>query len=157
MHFQLEGFFSILFETTDDRSRKNPISEIDETISTYGSNLKAVGHFEPYQTHWLYPSDQVNQTEQITSDDRLITALNASDSWRLDAPGSEIPFQKLILKRSTKSAGRNPYLIVKVDKKLIPDHSKIDDPRIHSFLSEMVLISTTPEQQKYELRKKLIK
>jgi len=54
-----------------------------------------------------------------------------------------------MLERSFTSAGRNPYLLTYVDKRLITDPNHIDDPRIIEFVKQLILISTqSPEQAK---------
>lgn len=146
--FPLGRVFSTLFERVENRSRRNEVTGLDEEISTNESNLSAIGHFEPYRTHRLYPSIENHSNETDASESDVISALSASDAWKDDKPGSKIQFKTVTLERTVTSAGRNPYLLIKVDKQLIPDHSNIDDPRILSFLGEMVVITTTPEMQK---------
>ena len=71
-----------------------------------------------------------------------------SVSWQEDKPGSIIEFDGSVLERTASSAGRNPYLVVSVDGKLIPDHNDITDPRIIEFVNQLILISSqSPEQQ----------
>jgi hypothetical protein len=51
------------------------------------------------------------------------------------------------LRRSETSAGRNPYIVAYVDRKLIRNHNHIDDPRIVDFVSQLILISTQSAKQ----------
>jgi hypothetical protein len=52
-----------------------------------------------------------------------------------------IEFEGSVLERTPNSAGRNPYLVIRVDKQLIPDHNDIDDWRIASFVRQLILIA----------------
>ena len=66
-------------------------------------------------------------------------------------PGSRIEFPRSELIRTDTSAGRNPYLNIRVDGELIKDHNDIDDSRIIEFLTQLILISSQsddPEERK---------
>jgi len=59
----------------------------------------------------------------------------------IEKRGGQIPIVGLTLKRTEKSAGRNPYLVISTDRRLITNHNNIDDDRIielssSSFLSQ---------------------
>lgn len=112
------------------------------------ANITTVGHFDPYLTHSLVATDQ--QAEQPHSQFELAaevaTFLAVSESWEQDHPGSTIQFSGSTLKRSPDSAGRNPYLNIRVDGELIPDHNDIYDPRIESFIRQLILVSSQTTQ-----------
>jgi hypothetical protein len=46
-----------------------------------------------------------------------------------------------VLERTPNSAGRNPYLNIRVDGALIPSHDAIWDPRVEAFLGHLILVS----------------
>jgi len=68
--------------------------------------------------------------------------VEASKGWEMDKRGSRIPFEGAVLERTESSAGRNPYLNVRVDGELIRDHNDIYDPRVASFIRQLILISS---------------
>ncbi|MEY5099895.1 MAG: hypothetical protein RJA36_2614 [Pseudomonadota bacterium] len=141
---------STLFEQTRDSTRRNATTAQLESIAESEANVQAVGHFEPYRTHWLRPRPGVARSAvaQQRSDQDMGVALAAARGWQDDAPGSRIAFSDVVLERSATSAGRNPYLVVRVDGDLIQDHNDIDDERVVQFLKELVLISTVPQREK---------
>ena len=67
--------------------------------------------------------------------------MNVIKSWRNDKPGGKIDFQGSVLERTTNSVARNPYLVVKVSKELIPSHNEIYDPRVTAFIRQLILIT----------------
>ena len=50
------------------------------------------------------------------------SVMSVSQSWEDDAPGSSIRFAGSVLTRTSSSAGRNPHLVVRVDK-VIPGNA----------------------------------
>jgi hypothetical protein len=149
--FPAGRWVSTRFEKTRDQQRYNAVTRQQETISEAAANIAAVGHFEPYRTHRLYPlSDgERSQLKTMSSTESLQLFLQSSADWAHDTPGSKIRFGDVMLERTPTSAGRNPYLVTYVDKRLITGHNDIDDPRIIEFVKQMILISTqSPEQVK---------
>jgi hypothetical protein len=86
----------------------------------------------------LSSADSTGTRMAITSAERV------SDAWRADKPGSEIVFPAtgLQLFRRANSAGRDPYLLIKVDRRLIPNHSDICDPRMIDFVGNLIFVSS---------------
>jgi hypothetical protein len=154
--FPVGRWFATTFENEREVERFNAATGQPEVISQREANLKAVGHFEPYITHRLDPSDGASDAGsrglQLREAARIFA--NVADAWEQDQPGSKIPFEGTVLSRTETSAGRNPYLVVRVDKELIKDHNDIDDPRIGSFLRQLILISSQSEdvQERERLR-----
>ncbi len=144
---------STFFEQTRDSTRRNATTGQIERMAESEANVQAVGHFEPYRTHWLRPRSGVERSvvAEQRADKEMGAALAAARDWHDDAPGSRITFSDVVLERTSMSAGRNPYLVVRVDGALIQDHNDIDDERIVQFLKELVLISTMPLQDKERL------
>jgi len=139
---------STLFEKTHDTARWNAVGHHEEAIAENEANVSAVGHFAPYRTHRLYPVKLVDRgsTSVLTSNESLRSALLAAASWENDHPGSKIPFADLILERTATSAGRNPNMVIYVDRQLIADHNDIDDERIIEFIKQLILISTLSKE-----------
>jgi hypothetical protein len=73
---------------------------------------------------------------------RVKSIAAASQAWEHDSPGSNIQFPGSVLVRDQRTPSRDPYLIVKVDKALIPDHTDIWDSRVQEFLADIILISS---------------
>jgi hypothetical protein len=149
--FPAGRWLSTRFEKTRERTRWNAVTRQQETIAESKANVTAVGHFQPYVTHRLYPlgDRKPAQVKALSADDSMRLFAQTSADWAHDQPGSKIPFGDVMLERTLTSAGRNPYLLTYVDKRLITDHNDIDDPRIIEFIKQLILISTqSPEQAK---------
>ena len=148
--FTAGRIFSTLFEKERDIKRKNAVTKQEEFIDEGKADVTAVGHFEPYRTHKLYPSNEVarDKITELSSSESIRSVLQASSAWENDKPGSKISLAGLTLERTNTSAGRNPYLVIRVDKELITDHNDIDDPRIVAFIKQLILISTQSAERK---------
>ncbi|WP_404365550.1 hypothetical protein [Marinobacter sp.] len=142
--FPMGRWFATLFETERDAQRFNPVLGENETIDQGSANMTALGHFGPYLTHYLRATDTFADREQATFDPsaEVQTFVEASRGWEKDDRGSRIPFEGAVLERTESSAGRNPYLNIRVDGELIRDHNDIYDPRIASFIRQLILISS---------------
>lgn len=152
--FPIGRWFSTLFEKDRELQRWNATARTNEAIDQNKANITSIGHFEPYRTHRLYPTDN-KAREQLTelSTEASARLFNASSAtWANDKPGSQIPFEGLMLERTHNSAGRNPYLMVYVDKHLIRDHNDIDDPRVIEFIKQLILISSQNTSQTGQIR-----
>jgi hypothetical protein len=147
--FPIGRWFSTIFEKTHDRQRRNAETGQTETISEHDANVRAVGHFKPYRTHHLYPTEERKREElkAASAADSIQMFERSRADWVCDAPGSKITFGDVVLERTTNSAGRNPYLVVYVDEQLIHEHNDIDDPRVIEFVKQMILISSRSEKQ----------
>jgi len=145
--FPIGRWFSTWFEKHRRVRRSDPVNDSIQDISQHDADVDAVGHFEPYRTHTLN-AVQVAAAPTPTADVAQSAHQNAkavattSQQWEDDTPGSEITFPGSVLKRTTDSAGRDPYLVVKVDKALIADHNDIWRPGIRDFITHLILISS---------------
>jgi pimeloyl-ACP methyl ester carboxylesterase len=149
--FPIGRWFSTRFEKQRKVDRFNPIMEqlhpgagSKETIDQKDTDIDAVGHYEAYRTHMLravQPAASAAPTVDIPQLDTKALAL-ASQEWEDDRPGGEIAFPGSVLTRTERSAGRNPYLVINVDKKLIADHDDIWRPGIRDFITHLILISS---------------
>jgi hypothetical protein len=144
-------WFSTLFEKEREVVRYNPITQQNEPIDQGSANLKTIGHFADYNTHYLRATGEAYQqpsgewsAKQLARE--VAVFFEVSKGWENDAPGSRISFHESILERSPDSAGRNPFLNIKVDKKLIPNHNDINDPRVQSFIRQLILLSSQSHQ-----------
>lgn len=147
--FPLGRWFSTRFEKEREIKRRNAVTREIETIDEDEANVAAVGHFTPYRTHRLYPTDERTR-EQIARaalDKSARAVIETGSAWADDRPGSKINFDGLVLERTSTSAGRNPYLVVYVDKDLITDHNDIDDPRVIHFLARLIMLSSRGSEQ----------
>lgn len=144
--FPAGRMFSTLFEahkTLEDRHYcSKPGTEgmqalrVDEGVA----DRNTVGHFTPYLTHRLNPSEvlaarqadyQVNQIQEVWAEQTRADTLDFNGS------------QLVSLGRTTPL---NPYLNIQVDKTLIKDHNDIWRPEIMHFISEMIILSATPTE-----------
>jgi hypothetical protein len=76
---------------------------------------------------------------------------NVAEEWESDGPGKEIQFPGTVLTRTESSVGQNPYLIIRVDRALIPSHDDITDPRVIEFVTQMILVSS--QSHDYNVRR----
>lgn len=144
--FPIGRNLSTLFENDRYIKRKNGKNRLEETIHEGEANVTAIGHFHPYQTHKLYPSSELPTVTSgpLSSSESVRSAYAARSAWEQDESGSRISIAGLMLERSETSAGRNPYLVIRVDRRLITGHNNIDDHRIIEFLKQLILLSTLP-------------
>ena len=141
--FPIGRWFSTFFEKHREEKRINGVTGEEEVIDQKNANITAVGHFEPYRTHYLRAAGEPGAAvpDQPTVEASVERFFDVSRRWENDAPGSVIEFEGSVLERTPNSAGRNPYLVIRVDKQLIPDHNDIDDWRIASFVRQLILIA----------------
>lgn len=146
--FPVGRWFSTFFEKGRDTKRRNATTKRKEVIDEKKANITALGHFEPYRTHYLRATGLQQQVlTQQTAKESAQQFFDVGRAWRQDRPCSKIQFNGSILERTNTSAGRNPYLVVRVDPELIPSHNDISDRRIVEFVKQLILISSqTPEQ-----------
>lgn len=155
--FPIGRAFSTFFEKERIITRYNAVTKSKETIDEEEANRKTVGHFEPYRTHRLYPTGDATreQVAEFEATDSFARLQQFTESWVTDKPGSKIPFESVMLERTTTSAGRNPYLVTYVDKELIRNHNDIADRRVINFLKQLILLSSQrPEDVQKILRMK---
>lgn len=150
--FPIGRWFSTLFEKERGTARCNAITGETEEIDEKAANVTAIGHFDPYETHVLRAPRAQAQALKHRMGVQSPNFLKIGAQWRRDRPGSKITFTRSILKRSPKSAGRNPYLVVRVDKKLIEHHNDILDDRVVDFVRQLILISSQTPKQRQEIR-----
>jgi hypothetical protein len=146
--FPAGRIFSTVFEKEGNTRRWNATTKQEEIIDEEDANTTAVGHFEPYKTHFLHATDapEAALAKQNRSGS-VQRFFEAGAGWRQDRPGSRIRLNGSVLERTDRSAGRNPYLIVRVDREIIADHNDISNPRMVEFIKQLILISSqTPEQ-----------
>lgn len=139
--FPVGRWFSTMFEKTRTIERTNPVTQQTEKIKQQEANRKALGHFKPYRTHYLDSTYGDATDKEPTLKEDIQQFAKVSKSWELDKSGSSIDFEGSILKRTDQSAGRNPYLIINVNKDLIENHNDLDDPRIANFVRQLILVS----------------
>lgn len=156
--FPIGRTLSTLLEKHRDMTRHNAVTGKDEVINERLANITAIGHFEPYRTHTLRPvkDDAGNKSVKSAQGlDSVLSTVQATAGWENEKPGSTIRFDDVILERTATSAARNPYLVIRVDKELIPNHNDIDDDRIVGFVRNLVLVTTVPDPTKDLLFKSL--
>ncbi len=104
------------------------------------ANRKAVGHYRPFRTHTLRWAPYKKEGEAMKIQSAEIPGLLASitKSWDGEEP---VPFPGSLLTRTGRSAPLNPYLVVYVDKRIIPGHNEIYGERLEEFLRHFILFS----------------
>jgi len=132
--FPAGRFFSTFFETHSTLTRhycesNKPIAmEIEEGAA----DRTTIGHFEPYQTHYL---DAKNSTKRMK-----LTELGTA--WSSQQAGDSLDFEGSSLTHLDRTHPLNPYLNIKVSSELISDHNDIWGEEVVSFLRDLIVIST---------------
>ena len=141
--FPLGRWFSTWFEQHRSQKRFNPVTGRKEPVSERSADIRSVGHFDAYKTHYLRAAAETSadEVERRTPEQRVHSVMSAGAGWEDDVPGSRIAFPGSVLERTSNSAGRNPYLNIRVDGALIPSHDAIWDPRVETFLGHLILVS----------------
>lgn len=128
--FPMGRIFSTFFEshTAIDRDDcRRPVS-----FHEGAADRHTVGHFEPLLTHELRPASQAKQTDYA----------GLLDVWRQQQEGGVQQYGATDLIHLDKTAARNPFLNVKVDKRLISDHNDVFGEEVLEFLRQLIVIST---------------
>ncbi|HEY3487118.1 MAG TPA: esterase [Gammaproteobacteria bacterium] len=131
---------STVFDSHRTVSRLNKGSGTQQEIDQAEADRNTVGHFEPFITHRLDPDSTLESADMLTVLDSV------REGWAKDAPGKSIRFRGSVLNHLDKSVTRNPYLNIQVDKKIIPGHNEIYDPRVLDFLANLIMLSTTENE-----------
>jgi hypothetical protein len=157
--FRRGRWFSTLFDREEVKVPSNDIAVNSEDKKL--ANITALGHFEPYETHFLglKPQAEIAATQKAIVPEEFF---QAADCWRHDGPNSKIEFDSTILERTGNSVGRNPYLIVQVDDRVIDidkqedqqeneqndsHHNDVWDADLIDVVKQLILISSqTPRQ-----------
>jgi len=122
--FPAGRFFSTLFESHVDLqrhycSRAGSGGVQPMTIKEGQADRHTVGHFEPFQTHYLVPS----ASNKKRSPDYLIHKIQKD--WSTQGNAASVQFEGSKLTNLGRSTPLNPYLNIKVNGKLIEDHNDI--------------------------------
>ncbi len=126
---------STLFDAYKDISYINKAAGIKTTVSEKEANRTAIGHFKPIKTHFLeYKPIQKEEND-------MIAYQRVQAGWDKDAPNTSIEFSGSILHHQRNSIGHNPYLIIKVDERIIPNHSDIFNDAVEDFIRNFILLS----------------
>jgi hypothetical protein len=141
MAFPAGRFFSTLFETHGTLARTACTANGPQplAIKEGEADRSAVGHFQPYATHKLRP---------IAGQPAMLTAMadfeRLREQWMRQTPGAKLEFDGLQLAHLDKTRPLNPYLNIRVDPALIPNHNDIWGDGVLNFLRDLIAISTMP-------------
>lgn len=141
--FSAGRFFSTFFEshTTLKRhycSRPGSPGKSPMDIKEGKADRNTVGHFEPYLTHRLSPLAVKTARKQDFRIRQLQTI------WSQHTNDKPLNFEGSQLVSLGRTTALNPYLNIKVDKKLISDHNDIWRPEIIAFIRDLIAIAATP-------------
>jgi pimeloyl-ACP methyl ester carboxylesterase len=162
--FPIGRWFDTRFEKQRVVKRTNPATGQEEAISQKSADIRTVGHFAPYETHTLRGTTAAaspgtaQDAARIAHHNAQLLGQAAAD-WEQDAPGKAITFPGSVLTRTNNSVGRNPYLVVNVDKNLIRNHNDIWGDGIRQFITNLILISSQSEnpQERRQRREAITK
>ena len=142
--FPAGRIFSTFFEshvTLTDRHYCNeygPAGKQALHIDEGSADRNTVGHFTPYLTHRLNPSSGVTARKGDYPMNKI------QETWAKQGLADTLDFNGSKLTSLGRTTPLNPYLNVQVNKKLIGDHNDIWGEEIVNFISELVILSTTP-------------
>jgi len=145
--FPAGRLFSTFFETHTTIHRHTCESagkDIPMDIAEGQADRHTVGHFSPYLTHRLIPLPTSAQRSK-TFDYRTLQTL-----WAEQKTSGSFIFENTELVHLGKTVPNNPYLNIKVDTRLIKGHNDIWHDHIVSFVRDLIMISTTPQEQSAE-------
>ena len=131
--FPMGRIFSTVFETHDDIQRndcEHPL-ELDEGEA----DRHTIGHYQALISHTLKP---------VADDKSLKVARhdNIQEIWRTQDKGSSTVFGSTVLTHLNKTAPRNPYLNIQVDKEIIKDHNDVFNDKVMEFIRLLIGLST---------------
>ncbi len=138
--FPAGRFFSTFMESHSTLTRhycenNKPIAmEIKEG----NADITTIGHFEPYQTHYL---DAISNTKR--SEFAKLRTI-----WSSQKAGDSLDFEGSRLSHLNRTHPLNPYLNIKVSSELIANHNDIWGDEVVSFLRDLIVISTLPNEVK---------
>lgn len=142
--FPAGRFFSTFFESHTSLKRhycsrpgSKGVTQMD--IKEGEADRNTVGHFDNYLTHDLKPLVQ----SKLRSKDFLISQLQTM--WARHTNDKPVEFEGSQLVSLGRTVPLNPYLNIRVHKKLIKDHNDIWRPEIISFVRDLITISVTPD------------
>lgn len=146
--FSIGRFFSTLFEshTTLTRHHCTEKGPQELLVDEGKADRNTIGHFEPYLTHHLVPAKTLQDRGSDSSYQQLRT------NWAKQKSSGTLNFNGTDLIHLGKTRPLNPYLNIKVDGDLIPDHNDIWDDRVISFVRDLIVISTLPIEKKKKKR-----
>lgn len=127
--FPIGRALSTLFESHGTIARndcKRPI-----TFNEGAADRTTVGHFEPLLTHTLRPAQKAAAADYG----------DVKNIWAQQKPGETLQFGSTELTSLDKTALRNPYLNVHVDKHLMDGHNDIFRDEIREFLRMLIVLS----------------
>jgi hypothetical protein len=147
MIFPLGRFFSTVMETHQELPRYEctATGKAPVLLDEFAADKTAVGHFKPFQTHYMKPREQKSNLDQMQH------LLSLQDQWESQTYNGTLEFSQIQLQHLGKTRPLNPYLNIYVDEKIIPNHNDIWDEQVVSFIQELFLISTnneTPPEKK---------
>lgn len=127
--FPMGRIFSTFFETHGTIERNDCGRSL--AYNEGEADRKAVGHFEPLQSHELRPAE----TRQ-KPDYRHVRTI-----WKSQQADEPIIFGNTKLISLNRTALLNPYLNIKVDKQLIEGHSDVFGSEIVKFIRMLTILS----------------
>jgi hypothetical protein len=126
--FPAGRFFSTLFEKEKSDAQEK-------------ENRTAVGHYAPFRTHYLKWVEETTEQPLMAAPGAGAKMLSSLGKF-WDQSIEELTFPGSVLSHTGGQSLLNPYLVIYADKRIIPDHNDIYDPRLRDFLRYFMLLST---------------
>lgn len=144
------GLSTFLMHHTPRRADTDIASAADQRKE----NTTTMGKYQPWQTHVLELTPSATDRSRKSGQSAFVANAgslgNAACGWRRfqrnhEDGGNDVwSLDEMTLKRDPEIQGdtqrRNPYLFVKVDKRIIKDHSDIWGPSFSAFLYKFIAV-----------------
>ena len=139
--FPMGRFFSTLFEKHGEVKRND--CGLPVAFGESKADNTSVGHFEPLITHQLKLAD--SQSKTISSKSLSTFKDAACKNWPAQKNGESVNFGTTDLISLGKTVERNPYLNIRVDSEIIPNHNDIFGGALLQFIQLTTFAATEPE------------
>ena len=139
--FPAGRFFSTLFESHNTLERIYACAQQPQKVELREAEAdrNTVGHFEPFLTHTLHAA-----TANRAASAGGLSIQRLKQLWIEQSPSATLHLDGTQLVHLGRTHPLNPYLNIRVDAELIPDHNEIWDDRVVNFIADLIAVSTLP-------------
>ncbi len=133
---------STLFETYRDIEITNSKGE-KIIVDQRKLDTTAIGHEEIFFTHLLEKNKSVPSSTTELTEDECNVVRDFRNGWI--SKEKKYVLNDVILKNTNQYDPKTPYLVIKVNEEIIPDHNDIYANQVLNFMRRLVVISTNEE------------
>ncbi len=135
---------STLFETYRDIKIKEQNGE-ETIVNQRDLDTTAIGHEEILFTHELKNNEAFKSTtpEEKLTENECDIMKDLRNGWMTEQ--EKYLLNDVVFTHNNKYHPKNPYLVIRVDEEIIPDHNDIYANQVLNFMRRLVVISTHEE------------